>query len=166
MSATQITQIPVDRINSHQHNPRRDLGDHDHRDGIVDPEEGRVLPEQGRQDEKGDDQQVDDQDGDPELDRRARGPVIEGAQAGLQAARVLCIGTANYPDGTCLPALDHLAQQESAPQQFLQAALVNHRLAGTQDLSRVRREEISRLTLDLAQMTREAFVFTRREQIR
>ena len=27
MSATQITQIPVDRINSHQHNPRREIGD-------------------------------------------------------------------------------------------------------------------------------------------
>jgi len=88
------------------------------------------------------------------------------AQAGLQAARVLCIGTANYPDGTCLPTLDHLAQQESATQQFLQAALVNHRLARTQDLSCIRREEIRRLTLDLAQMTRETFVLTRREKIR
>ncbi len=88
------------------------------------------------------------------------------AQAGLQTAGVLCIGTANYPNGACLPALDHLTQQESAPQQFLQAALVNHRLARTQDLSCVRREEIRRLTLDLAQMARKTLVFTRREKIR
>ena len=47
-----------------------------------------------------------------------------------------------------------------------QATTILTRAAGTQDLSRVRREEISRLTLDLARMTRETFVFTRREQFR
>ena len=88
------------------------------------------------------------------------------AQAGLQATRILGVGATDHPNGARLPALDHLAQQESAPQQFLQAALVNHRLARTQDLSCIRREEIRRLTLDLAQMTRETFVFTWREQIR
>src|SRR3546814_8924995 len=88
------------------------------------------------------------------------------AKAHFQATRILGIGAADDPNGACLPVLDHLAQQESAPQQFLQAILVNHRMARTQDLSDVRREEIRRLTLDLAQMTRETFVFTGREQIR
>jgi hypothetical protein len=31
-------------------------------------------------------------------------------KARLQTTRVLCIGTADYPDGASLPALDHLAQ--------------------------------------------------------
>ncbi|MCY1548077.1 hypothetical protein D9M68_841650 [compost metagenome] len=36
-------------------------------------------------------------------------------KARFQAARILCIRAADYPDGTCLPAFDNLAQQESAP---------------------------------------------------
>ena len=87
------------------------------------------------------------------------------AQPRFQAPGILGIGPADHPNGTRLPALNHLTQQKPAPQQRLQAALVNHRLARTQDLSRVRRDKIGWLTLNLAQITRETFVFTRGEQI-
>ncbi len=72
------------------------------------------------------------------------------SQASFQPTRILSIGTTDHPNGSSLPALDHLAQQKSAPQQSLQTALVDHRLTRTQDFSRVRREKIGRLMLDLA----------------
>lgn len=55
------------------------------------------------------------------------------AQSRFQASGVVGIGKADHPNGARLPALDDLAQQESARQQPLQAVLINHRSACTQD---------------------------------
>jgi hypothetical protein len=61
-----------------------------------------------------------------------------------------------------LPSLDDLTQKESTSQKPLKPALIDCGLARPEEVSRVRRDQIQGLALQVAQMTSQALVFAGR----